>query len=91
MARNFSCRSGEIDIIALDKDCIVFVEVKYRKNNNYGRPRESVNYYKQRNMTKAASYYLLINDSYHKNSRFDVVEIMGDTIELIQNAFNPVY
>lgn len=91
MARNFRCKSGEIDIIALDRDCIVFVEVKYRKNNTYGRPRESVNYYKQRTITKVASYYLLINDGYNKNSRFDVVEIMGKNIELIKNAFDPVY
>ncbi len=90
LERNFSCRSGEIDIIALDGDYIVFVEVKYRSSNAYGYPRESVNYYKQRNISKVASYYLLINNAFHKNCRFDVVEIIGDTIELIQNAFSLV-
>lgn len=90
LERNFRCRSGEIDIIALDKDYIVFIEVKYRKNNAYGYPREAVNYYKQRNISKVASYYLLIHNAFHKNCRFDVVEIIGENIELIQNAFSPV-
>lgn len=90
LERNFRCRSGEIDIIALDGDYIVFIEVKYRKNNAYGYPRESVNYYKQRHISQVASYYLLIKNAFHKNCRFDVVEIMGENIELIKNAFSPV-
>ena len=92
LERNFRSKSGEIDIIALDleKDYIVFIEVKYRKNKAYGYPRESVNYYKQRNITKVASYYLLRKNAFHKNCRFDVVEILGENIELIQNAFSPV-
>jgi len=88
LERNFRCRSGEIDIIALDGNYIVFIEVKYRKDNSFGYPRESVNYYKQRNISKVASYYLLIKNAYDKNCRFDVVEIIGEKIELIQNAFS---
>ena len=90
LERNFRCRSGEIDIIALDGDYMVFIEVKYRKDNSFGYPRESVNYYKQRNISKVASYYLLIKNAFHRNCRFDVVEIIGDRIELIQNAFSLV-
>lgn len=89
--KNFRCRSGEIDIIALHQGYIVFIEVKYRTTNQCGYPREAVNYYKQRNLTKVASYYLLINQAYDKSCRFDVVEITGKHIELIQNAFNAVY
>lgn len=89
--RNFNCRSGEIDIIALDKDYIVFVEVKYRKDISFGLPKESVNYYKQRNITRVASYYLLINQGHNKNCRFDVIELTDKTINHIENAFNPVY
>lgn len=91
LERNFRCRSGEIDIIALDQDYLVFIEVKYRKDKAFGSPRESVNYYKQRNITKVASYYLLINNAYDYNCRFDVVEITGEHIELIKDAFSPVY
>lgn len=90
LERNFRCRSGEIDIIALDGDYIVFIEVKYRKNNSYGYPREAVNYYKQRNISKVASYYLLTNNGFHRNCRFDVVEIIGKEIQLIPNAFSLV-
>ncbi len=90
LERNFRCRSGEIDIIALDGDYIVFIEVKYRKNKAYGYPRESVNYHKQRHISKVASYYLLIKNAFHKNCRFDVVEIIGENIELIKNAFSPI-
>lgn len=90
LEKNFRCRSGEIDLIALDGDYIVFIEVKYRTNNAYGYPREAVNYYKQRNISKVATYYLLRKNAFHKNCRFDLVEIIGNNIELIQNAFSPV-
>ncbi len=91
LEKNFRCRSGEIDIIASHDNYIVFIEVKYRKNCNLGHPREAVNYYKQRNITRVASYYLLIKKAYDHNCRFDVVEITGETIKLIPNAFNAVY
>ncbi len=90
LERNFRCRSGEIDIVALDGEYIVFIEVKYRKDNSFGYPRESVNYYKQRNISRVASYYLLIKNAYDQNCRFDVVEIIGESVELIQNAFSLV-
>ena len=90
LEKNFRCRSGEIDIIALDGDYIVFIEVKYRKDNSFGFPRESINYHKQRNISKVAAYYLLVRNAFHKNSRFDVVEIIGGQIEIIQNAFSIV-
>jgi len=91
ITRNFRCKLGEIDIIARQGDYIVFVEVKYRKDNSYGYPREAVNYYKQRNISKVALYYLLINNINNYNCRFDVVEIRASSIELIQNAFDLVY
>lgn len=89
--RNFRCRSGEIDIIARHQDYIVFIEVKYRKDRKCGYPREAVNYYKQKNITRVASYYLLINGAYDQSCRFDVVEITNNDIELIENAFNAVH
>lgn len=91
LEKNFRCRSGEIDIIAFHEGAIVFVEVKYRKDCKLGYPREAVHYYKQRNITKVASYYLLTKGKYDKSCRFDVVEIIGEDIKLIQNAFDAVY
>lgn len=91
LERNFRCKLGEIDIIALNDGYIVFIEVKYRHNSKCGYPREAVNYYKQRNITKVATYYLVKKGAYNKSCRFDVVEITGDNIELIKNAFDAVY
>jgi len=56
--RNFLCRQGEIDIIALDKEYIVFVEIKTRTNTEYGLPSESVTEKKIKHMKKAIQYYL---------------------------------
>lgn len=84
---NYRCRSGEIDIIAQDQEYIVFIEVKYRKTKNYGYPRESVNFYKQKHILSVAKYYLFRHKLINKNCRFDVVEILGGQITHIKNAF----
>ena len=46
ITRNFSCKLGEIDIIAKDKDVLVFIEVKARTNDKYGNPSDAIGYYK---------------------------------------------
>ncbi len=75
--RNFRSRIGEIDIIALDKNTLVFIEVKSRAVLNAGFPEESVTEYKQDKIRKVALYYL-ISQGYnpnHTNYRFDVISI----------------
>lgn len=86
---NFYCRSGEIDIIARDGEYLVFVEVKYRKNEKNGIPLEAVNKKKQKVISKVASYYCMVH-GYGENApcRFDVVAIFGDEISLVKNAFD---
>jgi putative endonuclease len=88
--RNFNCRTGEIDIIAWHGDCLVFVEVKYRKNLNYGHPAEAVSKPKQRSIKQTALYYIMLNKIADTDMRFDVIAIL-DTgqpeIEHIENAF----
>lgn len=85
---NFRDRRGEIDIVARDGRCFVFVEVKYRKDGRSGVPFEAVNYRKQRTICRTARYYLLKNHlSMDTPCRFDVVSIQGNKIELIKNAF----
>lgn len=73
---NFRCRTGEIDIIASDMDYLVFVEVKLRKNGNYGTAAEYVMYSKQRRILSAARYYLA-GKKLEKQPRFDVVEVIA--------------
>lgn len=75
LERNFRCKLGEIDIIAQDKDEIVFIEVKARKILSYGNPADSVNKPKQKHIYKAAKYYLFINDKLDDFTRIDVIEV----------------
>src|SRR5437899_2194173 len=58
LARNFRCTAGEIDLIALDGGCIVFVEVRSTEKADLSRPAASVDAEKQRRLTKLALYYL---------------------------------
>jgi putative endonuclease len=87
---NFTCKIGEIDIIAEDKKYLIFVEVRSKKNSKYGFPQETVNKKKQNKIKKVALYYLQINDMIDKNCRFDVVAIIFNPVlkvEIIKNAF----
>ena len=73
--RNFECRQGEIDIIALDKKEIVFIEVKTRTSNKYGAPSEAVNKIKQKHMLQTIKYYLYIRNLSDEFIRVDVIEV----------------
>jgi putative endonuclease len=90
--KNFNCKVGEIDLIMQDQDTLVFIEVKYRKNDDWVSASESVTKSKQRKIIKAAQLYLLQNKKYKDwNCRFDVVSIQGEKdsaeINWIKNAF----
>ena len=87
--RNFSCRFGEIDIIALDRSCTVFVEVKARRDTKFGFPREAVDWRKQQTIAKCAEYWLYKNKQNGVPVRFDVIEIIGDSVTHIIDAFRP--
>lgn len=76
--KNFSCRQGEIDIIMLDKTTLVFIEVRFRKNNNFGGGLESVTPAKQLKLRRTAELYLQQNSQY-RNARFDVVSMSKNT------------
>ncbi len=73
--RNFYTYSGEIDIIAKQDKEIVFVEVKTRSSDEYGRPLEAVTPLKQKHMYKSAKYYLYKTRQENAFVRFDVIEI----------------
>lgn len=90
--KNYHCKAGEIDIIMTDKETLVFVEVKYRKNDDWVSALESVTKTKQRRIIKAAQMFLLQNKKFDDwNCRFDVVSIQGNKqnpeIDWIKNAF----
>lgn len=72
--RNFSCRFGEIDIIARKGNYIIFVEVKLRKNSDFAAAREFVTFSKQRRILSTASLWLSIKNC-ELQPRFDVIEI----------------
>ena len=72
---NFQTKSGELDIIAKEKDCIVFVEVKTRTNQEFGAPSEAVSYYKQKHMYQSAKQYLRRFPT-EVECRFDVMEVI---------------
>ncbi len=86
--RNYSTRYGEIDIIAMEENVLVFLEVKYRTNLKFGFPEEAVNRQKQRKIHQVAKWYLY-EKNYAENIaiRFDVVSILGSQIKIIRNAF----
>ena len=86
--KNFYGRHGEIDLIAKDGCCLVFIEVKYRKNQGSGMPWEAVDRRKQQRLIVTAKEYVAVrNLPLEISYRFDVVSILGDSITLYKNAF----
>lgn len=85
--KNFNTPLGEIDIIARIKDLIVFVEVKDRSTKKFGLPREAVTPNKQQKIKTVALLWLKKNNLFESKVRFDVVEIIGEIVNHIENAF----
>lgn len=89
LERNYRCRFGEIDLIARERKCYVFVEVKYRKGNISGNAAEAVTKMKQRRICRVAVYYLSTRcHSLELPCRFDVIGIDGEQLCWIPNAFD---
>lgn len=79
IARNFSCRFGEIDLIMLERQTLIFVEVRKRKNRRYGGAAASVTHQKQQRIIKTAQWFLAQNKQYqHLDCRFDVIAYEDD-------------
>jgi putative endonuclease len=89
---NFRCPLGEIDIIAREKDEIVFIEVKTRKSSQLGYPEEAVGAGKQKKLSQLALWYLQKKNLDAASARFDVIAITlqpgENEIKLIKNAFD---
>ena len=86
-------KRDELDIVAEHEGVLVFVEVKTRKNEDYGRPFSAVNKAKQKHLSRAAVTYLKQKKIKPDYIRFDVVEVIGEPggtepeIRHIENAF----
>ena len=76
VARGFRARCGEIDLIVRDGPVVVFVEVKTRTHEAYGRPSEAVTAIKRRRIARVASVFLARAGWGEKACRFDVVEVI---------------
>ena len=95
LARNFSCRTGELDLVMVDADgTIVFVEVKTRTGERFVPAEAVVTSRKRRRIGRAARYFLAVHDIRDRVYRFDVVTIvLGDSgppdIRHYEGAFVP--
>lgn len=91
---NYHSRFGEIDIIAENRKCIIFVEVKQRNENTIAEPKEFVTISKQQKIIATAELYLAQNPT-KKQPRFDVIEVISNnnkikSIKHLENAFTLV-
>ena len=90
--QNWSCRRGELDLVMLDGDTVVFVEVRARRHSAWGGALESVDVRKQQKLIKAAQLFLQAHGRWAKHPcRFDVVAItapgQAKDLNWIRNAF----
>lgn len=75
LEKNFRCFRGEVDLIALDENKIIFVEIKSRHNKEYGLASEAVTEEKLKHIYKTAEYYLFTKKLENNDVRIDVIEI----------------
>ena len=91
VARNYRCRAGEIDLVALDGPVIVFVEVRSRSGAAFGTPLESVDARKQARVGRVAQQFLTTRRWHDRDARFDVIGIRFDaeppSVEHVRGAF----
>ncbi|MBC7203960.1 MAG: YraN family protein [Pusillimonas sp.] len=94
LARNLKCRTGEIDIVARDQNVLVFIEVRSRRNVNYGLAAETVGPHKQKRLVRTAHFWLpyIVRRHFIKTPicRFDIITLNSKTIRWIQDAFRTV-
>ncbi|WP_095096373.1 YraN family protein [Pseudomonas sp. Irchel 3A5] len=79
IAQNWLCKRGELDLVMLDGDTVVFVEVRYRRHSTWGGALESVDFRKQQKLVLAAQLFLQSDTRWADAAcRFDVIAIEGD-------------
>ena len=94
LAQNWACRVGELDLVMLDGDTVVFIEVRYRQHAAWGGALESIDARKRGKISAAAQYFLQQKPHWAKHPcRFDVVAMSasaqpGERLNWIRNAFD---
>lgn len=93
--RNYRCPMGEVDLIAKDKDTLVFIEIRTRRGRSISLAKESIDGIKRRKLSKVALQYMKEKNCFNVQSRFDVVVVGIEgkerQVEIIQNAFDLEY
>ena len=89
LERRYRTKAGEIDLILLDGETVVFAEVKTRKTGEPGNGLSAVNAGKQKRIVHAALLYLMRQKWMDRSVRFDVIEICRGEILYVPNAFQP--
>ena len=92
ITRNYRCPGGELDLVMLDQQTLVFVEVRFRRDRNFGGALASINTRKQQRLLLAAQRFLQTHREYQKlRARFDVVSLEGNvgqvSLQWIKDAF----
>ncbi len=95
LERNYRNAIGEIDIIAVERETIAFIEVKTRQSDRFGSPKWAVTSRKQRKLSMVALCYLKAVGKCSQKARFDVVAVSLEqgkpVVEIIKNAFDLAY
>lgn len=86
--KNFRTRNGEIDVIFLDGDTLVFGEVKTRRSGTYGAPMEAVDERKSKRIIKVSNEFIARNGAFSMDIRYDVFEVFYNKrlINHVKNA-----
>lgn len=88
VARNWRHgRSGEIDLVVAHDDLVVVCEVKTRRSARFGRPAEAIDQSKRDRLRRLAAAWLAESGRRSSRVRFDVAEVRGPRIDVIENAF----
>lgn len=87
LARNFTAKVGELDLVARDGETVVFVEVRQRSSLGFGTPAETIGRSKIRKLIKTAQFFAMTRGLEDEPMRFDVVAFDGEALEHIEDAF----
>lgn len=79
--RNFRARNTELDIVAVHKDILVFIEVKTRSSDKFGTPLEQIAYFKLKSLIKAAEFYKISHKNLPDQMRIDAISVQYSSTE----------
>lgn len=89
VAKNYRCKGGELDLVMLDQQQLVFVEVRVRKNDRFGTAEESIGFHKQQRIKLAAMHFLQTHKEFQRHGcRFDTYCLTNGKAQWIKSAFD---